>query len=101
MAKLSLKVLWLESSIAFAIDQSLEGKIIPLTEFYFWPITDSWDLIKCDLERLNWVSQVEAISILNTITEIINFWQARSDFSFSNSVDLKKTFPNVLFIGVL
>ena len=101
MRNLCLKVLWLESSISFAIDQSLGDKTIPLTEFYIWPIKDAWVLIKCDLERLNWVSESEAVLMLNTITNIINDWQVSSDLGSLNSANLKNNYPGVFFIGVL
>lgn len=101
MIKICLKVLWLDNSIAFAIDQSLGDKNIPLTQFYFWPNIDAWEFIKFDLEKFNWISQQDAVLILNTITEIINLWQTKSDLISSKTTQLRSLFPDVFFIGVL
>jgi 30S ribosomal protein 3 len=99
MKNFSLKVLWLDNSIAFSLDQSININFIPLTEFYFWPQKDAWELIKLYLEGLNWISHEEAVFLLNRITEIINIWQTRSDLGSSNINNLKILFPDVCFIG--
>lgn len=99
MKSFSLKVFWLNNSIAFSLDQIVGTKFIPLTEFYFWPQKDAWELIKLYLEGLNWVSQEDAVFLLNRITEIINLWQNRSDLTSLNINDVKAMFPDVNFIA--
>lgn len=101
MTNMCLKVLWLESSISFAIDQGLGDKTIPLTDFYSWPKKDSWFLLKCDLERFTWVSESETVLMLNTVTNIINDWQLSSDLGSLKVTNLKNKYPGVFFIGVL
>ena len=99
MKRFSLKVLWLENSIAFSLDQVSKDKFIPLTEFYFWPQKDAWELIKNYIEDLNWVSQEEAIVLLNQITEVINYWQNRADSGIVSVNTARLLFPNVSFVG--
>ena len=65
-----LKVLWMDKSIAFSLNQKVKIGSIPLTEFYFWPQSDAWEQIKLYIESLNWISQEEAIILLNQVTEI-------------------------------
>ena len=99
MEKFVLKFLWLDKSIAVALDQRVEDKITPLTEYYFWPQKDAWDLMKNYLEKTTWISQTEAISLLNKITEVINFWQEKD---LANKKDIHKArifFKDVKFIG--
>ena len=89
----------MNNSIAFSLDQSLGNRFVPLTEFYFWPQKDAWELIKLYLESLNWISQEDAVLLLNRLTEIINFWQSRSESSSLSVNDLKAMFPDVAFIA--
>lgn len=100
MKKFSLKVLWLDNSIAFSLDQDLSGSFIALTEFYFWPQKDAWEFVKLYLEGLNWISQDDAVILLNRITEIINLWQTRSVLTSSSITNLRNLFPDVYFVGV-
>ena len=43
MNKFILKFLWLEKSVAVALDQKVGDKTIPLTEYFFWPQKDAWE----------------------------------------------------------
>lgn len=99
MEKFLLKFIWLDKSIAVALDQKVEDKVTPLTEYYFWPQKDAWELMKVYLEKTTWISQTESISLLNKITEVINFWQEKD---ISNKRDMQKArefFKDVKFIG--
>lgn len=100
MKELCLKVLWLDSSIAFSLDQKVKDRYIPLTEFYFWPQRDAWEVIRFYIEGCNWISQDEAVSLLNQITEIINCWQNKADSNNVNVASFRLLFPNVYFIGL-
>jgi hypothetical protein len=99
MKKFKLKFLWLEKSIAVSIDQAVKEGFIPLTEFYCWPQTDAWESMKCFLESLSWISQEDAIILLNQITEIINCWENKEGVVNKDIIKIKNLFPSVLFVG--
>lgn len=99
MERFLLKFLWLDKSIAVAVDQKVEDKTTPLTEYFFWPQKDAWELVKLFLEKTSWISQAESIYLLNKITEVINYWQEKD---ISNRRDVNKAreyFKDVTFIG--
>lgn len=99
MEKFLIKVLWLDKSIAIALDQKIEDRVTPLTEYFFWPKKDAWELMKVYLEKTTWISQIDSISLLNKITEVINFWQEK-DFANKKDIDkARKIFKGVKFIG--
>lgn len=95
-----LKVLWMDKSIAFSLNQRLKAGSIPLTEFYFWPQSDAWEQIKLYIESLNWIGQEDAIILLNLITEIIDFWQNHSDENTPSFNSVQFLFPNVCFVNL-
>lgn len=99
--KLILKFLWLEKSIAVCLDQKIGESITPLTEFFFWPQKDAWEEMKNFLESQPWITQVDSVSLLNQITEVINFWQERdsSVMDKKNISLLKEKYPNILVVG--
>lgn len=101
MDRFVLKFIWLEKSIAVCLDQKIAGRTSPLTEFYFWPQKDAWEEIKNFLEGKSWITQNESIYLLNQVTEVINSWQDKESFNFSNKdlQKLKEKFPNSLFVG--
>ena len=72
--KFVLKVLWLEKSLGIALDQRVGKTTQPVTEYFFWPRKDAWDELKDRLNSYSWVSQSEAISLLNQTTLIINIF---------------------------
>lgn len=94
-----LKFLWLEKSIAVSLDQKVGEKTIPLTEYFFWPQKDAWEEMKIYLESENWISQNNAIMLLNQITEIINYWQEKENISQKEFNDIKMKFSNCIFVG--
>jgi len=69
-----LKVLWLKNFLGFAIDQRTSHNSSPLTPYYFWPKTDAWDQLRLELDSKLWIKRDESIAILNTITEVTNYW---------------------------
>lgn len=113
MERFVLKFLWLEKSIAIALDQKIGDKTTPLNEYLFWPGEDAWQLTKDYLEnnnsdtkkcRQNTVNftEKERIEILNQITEVINFWQERDNTKKLNKDEiskLKNNFPQAVFVG--
>lgn len=99
MKQLNLKFLWLEKSIAVALDQRISDRSTPLTEFFFWPQTDAWEEVKSFLEKSTWVDQNDSVVLLNQLTEVINEWQEKSDAAKVDFVTLRNKFPNSIFIG--
>lgn len=96
MSKFVLKFLWLEKAIAVSLDQKVAEKTSPVTEYFFWPRKDAWEEMKLDLETKPWITKSDSISLLNQVTEVINFWQE------NNGLDLVKVrarFPECIFIG--
>jgi len=70
-----LQVLWLEDTIGFSVNQSISHIHLPLTSYYFWPLTDAWEQIKSELESKPWFCSSTQICLLNSIAEVINLWQ--------------------------
>lgn len=99
MENFILKFLWLEKSIAVAIDQRVGDKTLPLTEYFFWPQKDAWEEIKVFLESKDWISQNDAIFLLNQVTEIINYWQDKNVLDKKDLEKVKGKFENCKFVG--
>merc|ERR1719310_71589 len=98
-ANFKLKFLYLEKNIGFAVDQVV-GKsqhLSPLTQYFFWPRDDAWEELKSHLESMDYISEAEKIELLNTTTEIINYWQEEGE---SHSLeDAREAFPDCIFMG--
>ena len=94
-----LKFLWLEKSIAVALDQKIGEKTNPITEYFFWPRKDAWEELNLELQKNSWISQNEAIILLNKTTEIINYWQEKNETDPKNLTKIREKFPECLFIG--
>ena len=99
MTNLKLKFLWLEKSIAFAVDEKIGEKINPITEYFFWPRTDAWEELKIELEKKTWISNNESIEILNQTTEIINYWEEKKENENNSLEEIEKKFQHCTFIG--
>jgi 30S ribosomal protein 3 len=99
MNKFKLKIIWLEKSIAFALDEKVGEKINPITEYFFWPRTDAWEEFKVELEKKSWISKNECIDILNRTTEIINFWEEKKINKNIKAKEIEDKFPICTFIG--
>ena len=93
--KIKLKVLWLKNLLGVAIDQRTTVGVSPFTSYYFWPKTDAWEQLKLELDSKSWIKPEEKISILNTVTEIIE------DYSQNrNSKKPKQVIPGIEFVEV-
>ena len=49
MDNLKLQVLWLDSSLGLAVNQKTSEESLPLTPYYFWPISEAWEQIRFEL----------------------------------------------------
>jgi len=93
-----LKFLWLEKNIAVCVDQVLKkDNFSPMTEYFFWPRKDAWEELKEALDAKPWVSERDAVLLLNRTTEVINFWQEEGvKHTLSEA---REKFPDCEFIG--
>lgn len=94
-----LKFLWLEKSVAVSLDQVVNGKTTPLTEYFFWPQRDAWEEMKNFLENKDWIPQGTSILLLNQITEVINFWQDKENLDKKDISKVREKFAKCLFVG--
>mmetsp|Transcript_7936 Transcript_7936/g.14835 ORF Transcript_7936/g.14835 Transcript_7936/m.14835 type:complete len:184 (+) Transcript_7936:104-655(+) len=95
-----LKFCWGKDTLAFAVDQTL-GKHVssPLTEYFFWPQDDAWENLKAVLESKDWIPASEKISMLNRVTEVINFWTPAEGEEQKSTDEAKAKFQDCKFVG--
>ena len=74
-SRFKLNILCLENELGIAIDQIQAGEQIPLTDYFFWPKSDTWDQIRQELETKPWILTKEKAQLLNAIATIMNEWQ--------------------------
>ena len=74
-SKFKLNILWLETKLGIAIDQVQGNEKIPLTNYFFWPKSDTWDQIRQELETKPWILTKEKAQLLNATATIMNEWQ--------------------------
>lgn len=97
MNKFTLKILWLDDNIGFAIEHVVNKGYSPLTYYFFWPRNDAWTQIKTELESKPWLSKSDKIYLLNQVTSIINYWQENNK---KKSIEqATKKFPEFIFCG--
>ncbi|NCR47466.1 MAG: 30S ribosomal protein PSRP-3 [Microcystis aeruginosa SX13-01] len=82
-SKFILKVLWLDQSVAIAVDQVVGKGTSPLTAYFFWPRNDAWQQLQEELEAKHWIDESDRVDVLNKATE----------------VDAQLKFPEVVFSG--
>lgn len=96
----SLSFLWLDKNLAVAVDQVFgRGHRSPITEYYWWPREDAWEGLKKALderEEKAWMSTADKVKLLNTLTDVINYWSAEDKPSVRDAIN---QFPGCLFQG--
>ena len=97
MNKFVLKILWLEKSLGIALDRRVGKTTQPVTEYFFWPRKDAWDELKDRLNNSAWISQNEAIALLNQTTDLIQTWQEEEKKGSFQKMQTK--FPDCIFVG--
>lgn len=99
MSRFVLKFLWLDKTIAVALDQRVDDKLTPVTEYFFWPRRDAWEEMRVDLETKPWVDSADSVILLNQITEVINYWQENNLSPNVNLAKVREKFQYCIFIG--
>mmetsp|Transcript_7458 Transcript_7458/g.19161 ORF Transcript_7458/g.19161 Transcript_7458/m.19161 type:complete len:201 (+) Transcript_7458:39-641(+) len=99
-ALFQLKFVWGQNTLAFAVDQVLgKGATSPLTEYYFWPQDDAWENLKSVLESKDWIPAPDKISLLNRVTEVINYWNPQENSPQNSAEQAQQNFPDCKFVG--
>jgi len=97
LGQLELKILWTKTFLGLSLNQISQNKILPLTNYFFWPKTDAWEQLQIELTLKPWLKNSEKVEILNLAAEVMNFWRNnRNKDNFEQ--DLKKSFPTVRIV---
>ena len=96
--QLKLKVLWAKNFLGLAIDQVNVKQNLPLTVYYFWPKTEAWEQLKLELDSKPWIKDEERVQLLNSASEIMNFWrESRSTVALQK---VTNSFHNITFVNI-
>jgi 30S ribosomal protein 3 len=88
-------------SIKIALAQKTGKGILPLTKFYSWPITDAWEDMNLFLETQKWISSVDSVSLLNTFTQVINYWDEVDTKITKDVTNVKEKFSGSLYTNLV
>jgi len=95
MQNIELQILWLSDSLGLAVNQKTSKGSLPITPYYFWPVSEAWEQIRFELDSKPWISEEESTQLLNLIVEVMNQWQQFRTISDTASLPPKKvTVPN-------
>ena len=105
MQNLKLQVLWLDDSLGLAINQKTPEGLLPLTPYYFWPVSEAWEQIRFELDSKPWIPKEDRIRLLNSVVKAMNEWQdsRRNNGTSKKEPCLVKEFDsmhNVSIVGV-
>lgn len=90
-----------ERRIIISLAQKTGKRILPLTQFYSWPIIDAWENMKLFLENEKWISSNESVSLLNTFTQVINYWDKEDSKNTKDIINVKEKFSGSLYSNCL
>lgn len=95
-----LKFFWTRKKIAFALDYKIDERCSPLSTFYFFPKENGWEKIKQELlNNKTWINKNVSESILNKLTEVIEYWRINKSSNKSVVMSHFKTFEHCFLIG--
>ena len=97
MLEFRIRVLLIKNTIGIAVDQIYRKQCIHLTNYYFWPRNDAWELIRLEINSKSWISDNDKISILNQITQILNKWKKNNEASKFEKVNYDYSKVNYKF----
>ena len=89
MGNLKLQVLWLDDSLGLAINQQTKEGLLPVTSYYFWPISEAWEQIRFELESKPWITENERLELLNLVVEVMNQWQKSRTLINDTAINFK------------
>ena len=98
MLQFKIRILWLKNKLGIAVDQIYEKRSIPLTNYYFWPRNDAWELIRLEINSKMWIKDTDKIYILNQITQILNKWKKNAEDSKFEVLDTE--YKELNFVGI-
>ena len=93
---LRLKVIWLDKCLGLAIDQVSLKNQIPITFYHFWPRTETWEQLKLELDCKPWVNDIDKVKLLNTASNIMDFWQANK--KTTSAKEVREKFDDVVLV---
>lgn len=88
MSNLKLQVLWLDSSLGLAVNQKTINNSIPLTPYYFWPISEAWEQIRFELDSKQGITEEERVRLLNLVVDTMNEWQKSREVSDTSNTNI-------------
>tara|TARA_B110000003_G_scaffold72470_1_gene73858 strand:+ start:2469 stop:2777 length:309 start_codon:yes stop_codon:yes gene_type:complete len=93
---LRLKVIWLKNCLGLAIDQVTLNNQIPVTFYHFWPRTETWEQLKLELDCKPWLKEIDKIKFLNTVSNLMDFWQTSKNTTTAK--DVVEKFDDVVIV---
>jgi 30S ribosomal protein 3 len=88
MQNITLQILWLDDALGLSVNQRNSHGTIPLTPYYFWPVTESWEQIRFELDSKPWIPEEKRIKLLNLVVDIMTKWQQSRTLTNSSTIKL-------------
>lgn len=100
MQNLKLQVLWLDNSLGLSVNQKTVDGNIPLTPYYFWPVSEAWEQIRFELDSKPWIPEEERINLLNLVVDVMHQWQQGRMNSEKKIINTESLQQNINVIGL-